>query len=121
MAQTLTVQASIAENSATGGGFAGTRSLAVTTSGDAKYELKGYVNTTEEEWTITTEITDAGYCVVTNFDATNYVQVGFATTVYNIRLKPGQSAVFPLEPATASLVLKANVAPCVVRLTVYEA
>jgi len=121
MPQTLTVQASIAENSATGSGFAGSRSIAVTTTGNAQWAQRGSVATTEEEWTFSTEVGDAGYCVVTNFDATNYVQVGFATTVYSIRLKAGQSAVFPLEPAQASLFLKANTAACVVQVKVYEA
>jgi hypothetical protein len=119
MAQTLQVRA-IVRNSTTGG-QAGSDSIAVTTTGNATWGQKGSVGTTEEEWTIGTEVGDAGYCVIRNYDATNYVQVGFATTVYNLRLKAGQSAVFPLEPATASLFLKANTAACVVQVEVVEA
>ena len=119
MAQTLSVQASVANN--TDGSFAGNRAFTVTTTGDNSWATKGSVATTEEEWTISAEVGNAGLCIIRNFDATNYVQVGFATTVYYLRIKAGQSAVIPLEPATASLFLKANTAACVVGVNVWEA
>jgi hypothetical protein len=49
------------------------------------------------------------------------VQVGFATGAYNLRIKAGQSALLPIEPATASLFLLANTAACIVELAAYEA
>jgi len=121
MAQTLTVQASIRESTTTGGGFAGTAGLTVTTTGNSQWSQRGSVATTEEEWTISTEIVDAGQCVITNFDATNYVDVGFATGVYPLRIKAGGTDKLSLTPATASLFLKANTAACVVQVKVYEA
>lgn len=120
MAQTLQVRA-IIRNSTTGGA-SGLDSISVTTTGNGAWSRKESVATTEEEWTIDANaIGDAGYCVIRNFDPTNYVQVGFATTVYNLRLKAGQCAVLPLEPATASLFLKANTGACVVSVEVIEA
>lgn len=119
MAQTLQVKAIV--RSSTDGGVAGSDSYTVTTSGNSAWEQKGSVGTTEEEWTISTEVGDAGVCVIRNLDATNYVQIGFATTVYNLRVKAGESQVVRLEPTTASIFLKANTNPCVVQVKVWEA
>ena len=119
MAQTLRVQAYVGND--TDGGGAGNKAFTVTTTGNGSWSQKGSVGTSEEEWTIGAEVGDAGYCTVRNFDATNYVQVGFATTAYSMRLKAGQSAVFPLEPSQGSLFLKANTAACVVQVVVTEA
>ena len=57
-----------------------------------------------------------GYLFIRNADATNYVQVGFATTVYHIRLKAGQVALLPIEPGETDIFLKANTAACDVEL-----
>lgn len=66
------------------------------------------------------DISTEGLCVIYNLDATNYVQVGFATGVYGMRLRGGSSpAVFFLEPG-ATIYLKANTAACNVRIIVYE-
>jgi hypothetical protein len=119
MAQTLKIQASITNE--TDGGFAGSRSFTVTTTGNGAWGTKASVATTEEEWTIDAQIGDGGMVAIRNLDATNYVQVGIAAGVYFMRLKAGQSAVFPIEPATASLFLKANTAACVVQVYVVEA
>lgn len=60
-------------------------------------------------------------CVVYNLDSTNYVQVGFSTGVYGMRLRASSvPAVFELEP-NATLYLKANTAACKVRVIVHEA
>ena len=119
MAQTLTCAAFI--SNATRGTFAGSRGFSVTTTGDgAAYEAIS-IGTSEVEWTLATGIGNAGVMVIKNTDATNYVQVGFATTVYALRIKPGHAALLPLEPATASIFLKANTAACVVEILVSEA
>ena len=66
------------------------------------------------------DIGTEGLCVIYNLDATNYVQVGFATGVYGVRLRGGSApAVFFLEPG-ATIYLKANTAACNVRIIVYE-
>jgi hypothetical protein len=71
------------------------------------------IGTTEESITFT-DISVNGWVKLENTDATNYVQVGFSTGVYGIRLKAGFSAVFFLEPG-ATIYLKANTAACRVR------
>ena len=120
MAQTLKVQASIRND--TDGGFVGSQSFTVTTTGNGSWSSKASVSSAaEEEWTIDTQIGDAGFCVIRNLDATNYLQVGFATGVYYLRIKAGQCAAFPLEPGVASLFLKANTAAVVAQVYVAEA
>ncbi|MDI1345274.1 MAG: hypothetical protein PSV22_14400 [Pseudolabrys sp.] len=119
MAQSLLIQASITNR--TNGGFAGSKGVAVTTAGDLHDDIALNVTTSELTHSIPTSIGNAGYCVIVNDDATNYVDVGFATTVYPLRLPAGGAMVLALTPAAASLFLKANTAACKVRLRVQEA
>lgn len=73
------------------------------------------IGTTEESITFT-DISVNGWVKLENTDGTNYVQVGFSTGVYGIRLKAGFAATFFLEPG-ATLYLKANSAACRVRIS----
>jgi hypothetical protein len=50
-----------------------------------------------------------GWLYIRNLDATNYVQLGFATGAYGCRLKAGEFALFRAE-AAADIYLKANTA-----------
>lgn len=92
-----------------------------TQTGSLVYDSVLAIGTTEE--TAGPNFGDVGtegYCVIHNLDTTNYVQVGFATTVYGMRLEAGgPPAIFQLEPG-ATLYLKANTAACNVRVIVYE-
>lgn len=119
MAQSLVIQASITNR--TNSGFIGVKNLAVTTSGDLHDDIALSVTTSELTYTIPTSIGNAGYCALVNDDATNYVDVGFATTVYPLRLPPGGAMLLALTPAAASLFLKANTATCKVRIRTQEA
>lgn len=78
------------------------------------------IGTTEEQISWSSDIGDEGWMVIRNLDPTNYVQVGFATGVYGMRIYPGQFAVFPAEPGL-SIYVKANTAACQVQYFVYEA
>lgn len=118
MANTLSVQTTINNSTL---GINKTSTASVTTTGD-NVDLKvASVTTSEYTWTIDTDIGDVGYVWVRNIDSTNYVQVGFATTDYKIRLLAGQTAVIPVEPATSALYLKANTATCLVEFMAIEA
>lgn len=78
------------------------------------------VVTTSEVSEVFTGITTLGWFWMQNLDATNYVQWGFATTVYGGRMNPGEPAgPFRLEPGT-TLYLKANTATCRVAILVME-
>lgn len=75
------------------------------------------IGTTEE--TVSATFTDcvAGWTEIVNLDTTNYVQVGFSTTVYGFRLLAnGGKALLYLESG-ATLYLKANTATCKVKIT----
>ena len=95
--------------------------LSLTQTGALVYDNTVSVGTTEETAGPSFgDIGTEGLCVVYNLDTTNYVQVGFATGVYGMRLRGGSSpAIFFLEP-NATLYLKANTAACNVRIIVYE-
>jgi hypothetical protein len=84
-----------------------------------KYSVVVSVGTTEESVTFT-DISTPGVCYLRNLDATNYVQWGPATTVYQGRLKASDiPACFRLDPGATTLYLKANTAACNVLVTVY--
>lgn len=95
--------------------------LSLSQTGALVYDNTVSVGTTEETAGPSFgDIGTEGLCVVYNLDTTNYVQVGFATTVYGMRLRGASApAIFFLEP-NATLYLKANTAACNVRIIVYE-
>ena len=95
--------------------------VAVTTSNDGWDFRKVSVTTSEYTFTIDTGIGDAGLCMLYNADSTNFVQYGFATTVYHQRILGGHVALFQLEPGTAAIYLKADTATCEVEVYVREA
>ena len=95
--------------------------LSLTMTGSLVSDVVQSVGTSEETTGPTFgDIGTEGLCIVYNLDPTNYVQVGFATGVYGMRLRgAGAPAIFFLEP-NATLYLKANTAACNVRVIVYE-
>lgn len=95
--------------------------LSLTQTGSLVYDAVHTIGTTEETAGPTFgDIGTEGWVCVYNLDPTNYVQVGFATGVYGMRLYgAGSPADFFIEPGT-TLYLKANTASCSVRIIVYE-
>ena len=95
--------------------------LSLTMTGSLVYDVTTSVGTAEETAGPSFgDIGTEGFCVIYNLDSTNYVQVGFATTVYGMRLRGASApAMFFLEP-NATIYLKANTAACNVRVIVYE-
>ena len=108
----LRIAASIQDT--TNSSTVGTSSLTVTTSANYEYKEVKNIGTSEESIALPSDLTSAGtgYLYVKNRDATNYVQIGTATTVYWMRVKAGEVAVVPLDNAITTLYLKANTAAC---------
>jgi hypothetical protein len=95
-----------------------------TQTGTALDHRRISIATSEVEVTLASDITGGegpGWLWAKNHGPTNYVQIGFATTEYSIRLKAGQAMLLPLDPGVTSLFLKANPAAVSVELLVYEA
>ena len=91
-------------------------------SGTIFYQSIHSIGTTEESVTAFGDIGDGseGQIIIQNLDAANYVQVGFATGVYGIRLTANNpDAQFNAEPSV-SLFLKANTSACNVLITCLE-
>lgn len=68
------------------------------------------IGTSEEELSnggLSTE----GWIFMRNLNATNYIQVGFSTGVYGIRLEAGECAMFRTEP-NCTIYMKANTGAC---------
>lgn len=97
-----------------------TGGVSVTATGKHEDGRRIDVGTSETTLTFDTNVGNAGYLVLINRDATNYVQIGFATTVYVMRLKAGEVAVLRIEPTVAAIYLKANTATCQVQFKLYE-
>lgn len=76
------------------------------------------IGTTEESVAFG-ELGTEGWMIMQNLDETNYVEWGFATTVYGGRLEAGEPALFRLNPST-TLYLKANTAACKVVIYALE-
>jgi len=77
------------------------------------------VGTTEEIVTLS-ELTTPGMIYVKNLDETNYIDFGFSTGVYGIRVKPGMGNWIGLVPGV-TLYARANTAACRASIKAYEA
>jgi hypothetical protein len=77
------------------------------------------IGTSEESIGTFGDVTTEGWCYMRNLDTTNYVQIGFSTAVYGIRLEAGETAQFRCEPSL-TMYLKANTAACEVEIFVAE-
>lgn len=100
----------------------------VTATGNNRYTETITIGTTEEPIAVPTDIGDLGEVLVKNKDATNYVEMGYATGVYVHKLVPKVSSTihpgtvsFYATPALSQIFLKANTAPCDVEVTFVEA
>lgn len=81
----------------------------------------GYVTIgTSEEEVAFAELSTKGWVLIRNLDATNFVQWGFATTVYGGKLLAGETA-GPFRLNATSLFLKADTAACKVLIKGYQA
>jgi hypothetical protein len=65
------------------------------------------------------DVATEGWCYIRNSDVANYVQIGFATGVYGMRLEAGETANFRCEPGL-TLYLKSNTAATLVEILVLE-
>jgi hypothetical protein len=101
-------------------GLSVSKTLSITTAGDALDYRRIDATTSEVEHTLDTAIGNAGQAIIVNRDETNFVDVGFATAVYPLRLLAGQADKLSLTPATASLFLKADTATCEVDIYIRE-
>jgi hypothetical protein len=79
----------------------------VTVAGTIRLSKIFAIATSETEIDIS-DVADPGWARLRNLDATNYLQIGPATTVYMLVLKAGEAILIRLDPGLASLFCKAN-------------
>ena len=97
-----------------------TGNASVTTTGDSMQAAAIEIGTSEETITVSSDIGNAGLFWIENLDATNFIELGFATAVYPLILDPGEAYLMRLAPATATLYLKADTAACNIQFVIYE-
>ena len=79
------------------------------------------VITTAEATIALTGLTNPHLIILHNLDVTNYVEAGFVTTVYGMRLRPASfPSCFAINTGITSIFLKANTASCKVRIVAIE-
>ena len=68
------------------------------------------VGTSEE--TVTLGDLSPGFCRVINLDSTNYVELGFSTGVYGIKLRANKGVALFERNGSSTIYVKANTAAC---------
>ena len=82
--------------------------------------LPGFVKVgTSEETLTTSDIGTLGWAWFKNLDDSNYIEMGFSTGVYGIRLEAGEVAMFRLNPG-ATIYVRANTAECKMEASIFE-
>lgn len=93
-------------------------SKSITVTGDAFTHEVQSVGTTEEALAQGADLGTPGYMLVINLDATNYVEVGSTTGVYDIKLLAGEFALYRHNSAT--VYAKANTSAVLVEFIIIE-
>ena len=90
----------------------------ITVTGDAFNHDVQSIGTSEEVLAQGADLGTPGYVLVINLDATNYVEIGSTTGVYDIKLLAGEPALYRHNSAT--IYAKANTAACLVEYIIIE-
>lgn len=93
-------------------------SIQVDVTGDAFTHQVQAVGTSEEELAQGADLGTPGYIFIKNLDDTNYVEIGSTTGVYDIKLKPGEIALYRHNSGT--VYAKANTDTCNVEYWLIE-
>lgn len=93
--------------------------LQITQTGSLVYDAVHSIATSEENISSFGDVGTEGVILLQNLDSTNYCQVGFATTVYGMRIRATRYAMFDAEP-NLTLYLKANTAAVNMRVMCIE-
>jgi len=90
----------------------------VTITGDAFTHGIQSIGTAEEEVAQGADVGTPGYVLIVNLDATNYVEIGSTTGVYDIKLLAGEKALYRHNSAT--IYAKSNTAACLCEYIICE-
>uniref|UniRef100_A0A6M3K389 Uncharacterized protein n=1 Tax=viral metagenome TaxID=1070528 RepID=A0A6M3K389_9ZZZZ len=90
----------------------------VDVTGDAYESAVQAIGTSEEQLAQGADLGTPGYVLVKNLDATNYVEIGSTTGVYDIKLLAGEVSLWHHNSAT--IYAKANTSSVNVEYTIIE-
>ena len=116
----LLVTAQLTNNTVTPNETIGVSSLSVTPAGTHEQSGRVTIGTTEESIAVHADIGTTGFLMVINRDPTNFVQIGYATTVYFAKLLAGYPMLLPLDNSVSTIYLKADTANCQVEYKLFE-
>ena len=117
-AATLTIKTTVTDSR--GDLVIGNAALSVATTGSPRDVRTIALGTAEETHTLAADVSGtAGWAVIVNHDATNYIEIGMATTVYVLKLKAGEVFSGRIPSATTALYLKANTGACDVTVAIW--
>jgi len=92
--------------------------IEVDVTGDAYESAVQEIGTSEEQVAQGADLGTPGYVYVKNMDATNYVEIGSTTGVYDIKLLAGEIALWHHNSAT--IYAKANTAAVKIEYSIIE-
>ena len=93
-------------------------SITVDVTGDAfTYQIQE-IGTVEEIVEQGADVGTPGYILMRNLDATNYIEIGSTTGVYDIKLQAGEVAIYRHNSAT--IYAKANTGACLLEYFLIE-
>lgn len=117
MANELTISARLSFSKG-GASVRRAENISVTVTGDAFSHEVQEVGTSEEALVQGSELGTPGYLFIKNMNATNYVEVGSTTGVYDIKLLAGEIALYRHNSAT--VYAKSNTGACLVEYLLIE-
>ncbi len=70
------------------------------------------VGTTEEVLSVPDDLVEVGLVYIRNKDTTNFINAGFSTGDYPLRIYPNEQGCLPVHPGTSQFYFIANTAEC---------
>ena len=119
MANEITITGSLTGSKGSAGISSGSVSKSFDMAGDDFQTITQTIATTETTLTPSTGIGTEGAFMIRNLDTANFIELGFSTGVYPLKVPPGAPLVGVLN--TGDIVAKADTAACLVQWWLCEA
>jgi len=113
MANELSLSGSASETK-NGATYSATYTKTVTVSGDTPVSTVQSIGTSDETLSLG-EISSLGYLIAKNLDATNYLEIGYTSGTYAIKLKALEFCIFRVGSGMTAIHAKANTGACLLQ------
>lgn len=106
------------EYSKNGASVSKTKDFSIDITGNSFTNAVQTVGTSEESLSVHPDIGTVGYVLIINLDDTNFLEVGSTSGVYDIKVMPGEFAIYRHNSNT--IYAKADTAPVDAEFAVFE-